>query len=206
MAKYRVYSVYSYFIHFIVLSCLSLNIEAQTLNPKFTLVGKNNAGVEGKQAFLVRGENYKLPKEFAGSEEALTGNFGSSIIYAFDELDINADYQLEVMYMADGDRTQHISADGNAIHGPIKLEKKKYACQYAHSQQAAQQLPSKHITVQSDGKQAWRAWLNEDKIQFLVADFVSPGFKMFLGSYYAPYRKPLKQGDIISGKVTVRLE
>jgi len=29
---------------------------------------------------------------------------------------------------------------------------------------------------------------------------------MFLSSYYAPYRKPLKKGDRIGGEIVVRVE
>jgi len=62
------------------------------------------------------------------------------------------------------------------------------------------------ITVPSNGKQHWRSWLEKDKIRFLVADFVTAGNEMFLSSYYAPYRKPLKKGDRIGGEIVVRVE
>lgn len=91
-------------------------------NPKFKLVGANDAGVSSAQPFLVKGEDYKLPKEFKGSEKALTMNYGGTVIYAFNDLDIHADYQLEVVYLADSDREQQIVADGNVIHGPVKLQ------------------------------------------------------------------------------------
>lgn len=61
------------------------------------------------------------------------------------------------------------------------------------------------VTVRSNGRQHWRSWLEKDRIRFLVADFVTAGDEMFLGSYYAPYRKPLKTGDRIQGKVTLDL-
>ena len=57
------------------------------------------------------------------------------------------------------------------------------------------------IVVPSDGTQHWRSWLAGDRIQFLVADFATPGDELFLSSYYAPYRKPLQKGDTISGEV-----
>ena len=57
------------------------------------------------------------------------------------------------------------------------------------------------IVVPSDGTQHWRSWLAGDRIQFLVADFATPGDELFLASYYAPYRQPLKKGDTISGEV-----
>ena len=62
------------------------------------------------------------------------------------------------------------------------------------------------ITVRSNGEQHWRSWLANDKIRFLVADFVTAGNEMFLEGYYAPYRKPLKKGDHIGGEITVRVE
>ena len=62
------------------------------------------------------------------------------------------------------------------------------------------------ITVPSNGKQHWRSWLEKDKIRFLVADFVTAGNEMFLSSYYAPYRKPLKKGDRSGGEIVVRVE
>ena len=65
---------------------------------------------------------------------------------------------------------------------------------------------SHEILAVSDGSQHWRAWKNGDRIQFLVADFVSPGDEMFLEGYYAKYRKPLKKGDEVKGKVTLNVK
>lgn len=62
------------------------------------------------------------------------------------------------------------------------------------------------VVVYSDGKQHWRSWKEQNKIRFLVADFVTGGNEMFLNSYYAPYRKPLKTGDLIKGSITFRIE
>lgn len=62
------------------------------------------------------------------------------------------------------------------------------------------------VTVRSNGQQHWRSWLAGDNIRFLVADFVTAGNEMFLGAYYAPYRQPLKKGDVIKGKITLRTE
>lgn len=59
------------------------------------------------------------------------------------------------------------------------------------------------VTAVSDGKQHWRSWLEKDRIRFLVADFVTAGNEMFLSSYYAPFRKPLKAGDNISGAIVL---
>ena len=52
---------------------------------------------------------------------ARTCNFGGSVIYAFDRLDIQADYQLEVVYLADSERRQRIVADGNEVQAPVVL-------------------------------------------------------------------------------------
>lgn len=62
------------------------------------------------------------------------------------------------------------------------------------------------VTLASKGDQHWRSWKAGDAIQFLVAGFASPGAEMFLGSHYAPYRKPLKVGDVIADKVTLVVE
>ena len=62
------------------------------------------------------------------------------------------------------------------------------------------------VTIISDGQQHWRSWLEKDRIRFLVADFVTAGNEMFLDSYYAPFRKPLKTGDVIGGKTTLYVE
>ena len=56
---------------------------------------------------------------------ARTCNFGGFVIYAFDRLDIQADYQLEVVYLADSERRQRIVADGNEVQAPVVLEKGK---------------------------------------------------------------------------------
>jgi len=60
------------------------------------------------------------------------------------------------------------------------------------------------VMVISNGDQHWRSWENKNKIYFLVADFVSPGNEMFLGSHYAKYRKPVKVGDTVKGHIKLR--
>ena len=62
------------------------------------------------------------------------------------------------------------------------------------------------ITAVSNGEQHWRSWLEKDRIRFLVADFVTAGNEMFLESYYAPYRKPVKKGETIKGSLRLRYE
>ncbi|MDE6180630.1 MAG: glycoside hydrolase family 2, partial [Phocaeicola sp.] len=85
-------------------------------------VAVNDCGVPGAQPFLVKGENYTMPDYIKGSKEAVTCNFGSKVIYAFNHMDIHADYRLEVVFLADHERQQHIVVDGNEIQAPITLE------------------------------------------------------------------------------------
>ena len=93
-------------------------------NKKMTLVAANDCGVLGKQPFLVKGENYTMPKDVGGSEKAQTCNYGSQVIYAFDGMDIQAAYRLEVTYLADEERQEHVVVDGNELQN-IRLEPKK---------------------------------------------------------------------------------
>lgn len=62
------------------------------------------------------------------------------------------------------------------------------------------------VLVVSDGKQHWRSWKDGKCTRFLVADFVTAGDEMFLGSHYAPYRKPIKKGDVLRGTVYLRVK
>lgn len=62
------------------------------------------------------------------------------------------------------------------------------------------------VTTISNGQQHWRSWLEKDRIRFLIADFVTAGNEMFLDSYYAPFRKPLKTGDRIEGTIRLHVE
>ena len=94
------------------------NICAQSLQ----CVAKNDCGVPGKQPFLIKGENYTMPAPVTGSVQAVTCNFGGTVIYAFNQLDINADYQLEVAYLPDADRVQRIVVDGNELQAPTLLK------------------------------------------------------------------------------------
>ena len=102
---------------FCLLACPSL---AQ--NPSFTKVAANDCGVPGAQPFLIKGENYTMPSRLQGSKAALTCNFGGKVIYAFNHLDIHADYRLEVVYLADHERRQRIVVDGNELQAPFTLE------------------------------------------------------------------------------------
>jgi len=62
------------------------------------------------------------------------------------------------------------------------------------------------IAVSFDASQHWRSWLEEDKIQFLIAKFVTAGNELFLGSYYDPTRRLLKVGDVISDTITLKIK
>ena len=84
-------------------------------------VATNDCGVKDSQPFLVSGENYKLSDKFHGDAKSMTCNYGGKVIYAFNNLDIHADYQLEVVYLSDGERHQHIVVDGNELHS-VNLE------------------------------------------------------------------------------------
>lgn len=92
---------------------------------EYKLVATNDCGAENAQSFLVKGDNYKLPDSFTGRKEALTCNFGGTVIYAFNKMDIQADYRMEVVYLADRYREQQIIADGNPVQEPVKLEQGK---------------------------------------------------------------------------------
>lgn len=96
-------------------------IAATAQKKPMTRVAANDCGVPGAQPFLVKGENYTMPESVKGSKEAVTCNFGNKVIYAFNHMDIHADYQLEVVYLADNERIQHIMVDGNELQTPVTL-------------------------------------------------------------------------------------
>lgn len=105
----------------LLLSVLAISAQTTSLHP----VASNDCGMDGKQPFLVKGDNYTMPDEIGGSATARTCNFGGTVIYAFDRMDIQADYQLEVVYLSDSERQQRIVADGNEVQAPVLLEKGK---------------------------------------------------------------------------------
>lgn len=98
---------------------------AQPVDSKYTKVATNDCGVASAQPFLVKGDNYRMPKEIKGSEKAVTCNFGGTVIYAFNNLDIHADYTMEVSFLADSERVIQIYADGSAVCENITLPKGK---------------------------------------------------------------------------------
>lgn len=108
-----------------VLSTLILLLSIVTMSAQtnqLQRVATNDCGVDSKQPFLVKGDNYGMPDGVGGSASARTCNFGGTVIYAFDQMDIQADYQLEIVYLADSERQQRIVADGNEVQAPITLE------------------------------------------------------------------------------------
>lgn len=104
---------------FLLSFCFVLQAEDKGLRR----VATNDCGVDNAQPFLIKGENGILPESFPGSKEAKTINFGNTLIYAFDQMDIQADYQMEVVYLADKRGEQRVVADGNEVQAPVVLEK-----------------------------------------------------------------------------------
>lgn len=86
-------------------------------------VAYNDCGNNANQPFLVLGQNYTFPDEKLGTEVERSCNFGNKVIYAFDNVDINATYSLRAVFVSDGEREINITADGNTIGEPIKLSK-----------------------------------------------------------------------------------
>ncbi|MGL4493618.1 MAG: glycoside hydrolase family 2, partial [Tannerellaceae bacterium] len=110
----------------LLISSLSFSVaQAQTTIESKYLVATNDCGNASNQGFLIKGDNYTLPLSIEGSEKARTCSFGSSIIYAFDKIDIHSDYWIEVTFLADAERTISISADGNAIVESIVIPKQQ---------------------------------------------------------------------------------
>lgn len=117
----------------LALLCSQTGLRAQTA---WQQVAANDCGTADAQPYLIKGDNYKLPDTFAGTKEALTCNFGGTVIYAFNQLDIQADYLMEVVYLADHERQQRIVADGNELQAPLTLTAGK-------EQRVRMQLPKK---------------------------------------------------------------
>lgn len=104
---------------FLLSFCFVLQAEDKGLRR----VATNDCGVDNAQPFLIKGENGILPESFPGSKEAKTINVGNTLIYAFDQMDIQADYQMEVVYLADKRSEQRVVVDGNEVQAPVVLEK-----------------------------------------------------------------------------------
>lgn len=61
------------------------------------------------------------------------------------------------------------------------------------------------ITVLSDGSQAFRAYVDKENINFLVADFSTGGGDIFFATHYKDERKNLLEGSEIKGSVQIQL-
>jgi len=62
------------------------------------------------------------------------------------------------------------------------------------------------LRVDSDGRQTVRAWVDRDRIRFLVSDFANGGSEVFLrDTHYAHEQKTLRKGDVVSGSVRLTL-
>lgn len=112
-------------VYFLFLFLFSFLAQGQGKETVFHLVAANDCGVEEAQPFLVKGEDYKFSQIDGVTESALTCNFGATVVYAFDRLDIQADYRMEVVYLSDADRVIAVTADGNPIQEKIVLKQGK---------------------------------------------------------------------------------
>ncbi|WP_316816286.1 glycoside hydrolase family 2 TIM barrel-domain containing protein [Pedobacter nyackensis] len=61
------------------------------------------------------------------------------------------------------------------------------------------------IVIQSNGKQALRTWLQDEKIQLLIADYSNSGSEPFYGSPFTDGRINIK-GKVLKGSVTFKLQ
>lgn len=61
------------------------------------------------------------------------------------------------------------------------------------------------VRVESDGRRAARAWREGEELRLLVAGFDTGGADGFLGSHYAGERRPLRKGDPLEDRITLRL-
>lgn len=61
------------------------------------------------------------------------------------------------------------------------------------------------IKIISEGKHSVRAFVDGDKISFLVADFSIGGGELFLGSHLESMKKKLEKGDVFKGTAKIKL-
>lgn len=106
----------------ILITNISGQIFAQD-KKEMTSVAYNDCGNANNQPFLVLGENYIFENKALGNRTERTCNFGNKIIYAFDKVNINANYRLRMVFTSDDIREISLSADGNQLGGIIKLSK-----------------------------------------------------------------------------------
>jgi beta-galactosidase len=61
------------------------------------------------------------------------------------------------------------------------------------------------LEVLSEGTQHFRAWKEDETIRFLVADYNNAGSDRFLVSHAEKDYRPLKKGDRVKGKISIRI-
>lgn len=105
------------------LLCSGMMLWAQ--NRDFIPVAYSDCGDPAKQPYLILGENYTMPAYPGVGEAVRTCNFGSKVIYAFDKMDIQADYRLEIAFLSDQERIIELIADGNPICEDIVIPEGK---------------------------------------------------------------------------------
>ena len=97
----------------------SINMQAQ--EAEYVEVAFDDSGNPEAQPHLVLGENYMMPDKYQASEADRSCNFGGKVIYAYDGMDIQARYRMEITFLADHDRRIGLIADGNAVCEPVEL-------------------------------------------------------------------------------------
>ena len=94
-------------------------------NKSYHKVAYDDCGTPGQQPHLIMGEDYEMPSAMNESKQVRTCNYGGKVIYAFNKLDIHANYRMEIAFLADHDRIIRMSADGNPIAEDVILPKGK---------------------------------------------------------------------------------
>ena len=92
---------------------------------QYSEVAYDDCGTPGKQPHLVLGENYTMPSQLGGSLAERTCTFGNKVVYAFDKMDIQAKYRMEITFLADAERVVRLIADGNPLCEDLVLPKGK---------------------------------------------------------------------------------
>ena len=62
------------------------------------------------------------------------------------------------------------------------------------------------IHIQSDGKHSVRAFKEDDKIGFLIADFNTGGGDLFFAGHHKTEDRPLKSGDSMKGNFVISIK
>ena len=106
---------------YLLFFCSTLGIYAQT--GKMNSLAYNDSGNINNQPFLIKGDNYTFPDKELGNEVDRSCNYGNTIIYAFNNFDLKASYNLRVVFVSDENRVIALSADGNALGDEITIKK-----------------------------------------------------------------------------------